>query len=113
RDMIQWHRTQQMKQAKLGRLVLQFHAHIEKEEAKRLERISKERLKALKNDDEEAYMKLIDQAKDTRITHLLKQTDSYLQSLAEAVTAQQNDAVHSDSVTRGGVEMMDELNFEE
>ncbi|KAI7817839.1 SNF2 family N-terminal domain-containing protein [Gamsiella multidivaricata] len=108
RDMIQWHRTQQMKQNKLGRLVLQFHAHVEKEEAKRIERISKERLKALKNDDEEAYMKLIDQAKDTRITHLLQQTDSYLASLAEAVTAQQNDSVHSDIITRGGIELMDD-----
>ncbi|KAG0340107.1 hypothetical protein BG004_006547 [Podila humilis] len=110
RDMIQWHRTQQMKQNKLGRLVLQFHAHIEKEEAKRIERISKERLKALKNDDEEAYMKLIDQAKDTRITHLLQQTDSYLASLAEAVTAQQNDSVHTDVITRGGIELMDDDN---
>ncbi|ORZ14387.1 SNF2 family N-terminal domain-domain-containing protein [Lobosporangium transversale] len=113
RDMIQWHRTQQMKQNKLGRLVLQFHAHVEKEEAKRIERISKERLKALKNDDEEAYMKLIDQAKDTRITHLLQQTDSYLASLAEAVTAQQNDSIHTDATTRGGVELMDdESNFD-
>jgi ATP-dependent helicase STH1/SNF2 len=36
-------------------------------------------------------MKLIDTAKDTRITHLLKQTDSYLDSLAAAVVAQQNE----------------------
>jgi len=108
RDMINWHRTQQAKQNKLGRLVLQFHSHVEKEEAKRVERISKERLKALKNNDEEAYMKLIDQAKDTRITHLLQQTDSYLSSLAEAVTAQQNDSVHTDTMTRGGIELMDD-----
>ncbi|OBZ69596.1 hypothetical protein A0H81_10243 [Grifola frondosa] len=39
-------------------------------------------LGALKADDEEAYMKLIDTAKDTRITHLLKQADAYLDSLA-------------------------------
>ncbi|KAG0051732.1 hypothetical protein BGZ83_003350 [Gryganskiella cystojenkinii] len=108
REMVQWQRAQQMRQSKLGRLVLQFHGHVEKEEAKRVERISKERLKALKNDDEEAYMKLIDQAKDTRITHLLQQTDSYLASLAEAVTAQQNDAVHTDTMTRGGIELMDD-----
>jgi ATP-dependent helicase STH1/SNF2 len=76
---------------KLGRAVLQFHAHTEKEEQKRIERLAKERLKALKADDEEAYMKLIDTAKDTRITHLLKQTDSYLDSLAQAVVAQQNE----------------------
>ena len=39
-------------------------------------RLAKECLKALKADDEEAYMKLIDTAKDTRITHLLQQTNA-------------------------------------
>ncbi|KAL0581366.1 ATP-dependent DNA helicase Snf21 [Marasmius crinis-equi] len=77
---------------RLGRAVGSFHAHTEKEEQKRIERISKERLRALKADDEEAYMKLIDTAKDTRITHLLRQTDAYLDSLAQAVVAQQNEA---------------------
>ena len=43
-------------------------------------------------------MKLIDTAKDTRITHLLRQTDAYLDSLAQAVVEQQNDDVHKDSV---------------
>ena len=36
-------------------------------------------------------MKLIDTAKDTRITHLLRQTDSYLDSLAQAVMEQQKE----------------------
>ncbi|KIY45726.1 SNF2-family ATP dependent chromatin remodeling factor snf21 [Fistulina hepatica ATCC 64428] len=77
---------------RLARSVANFHAHTEKEEQKRIERISKERLRALKADDEEAYMKLIDTAKDTRITHLLKQTDAYLDSLAQAVVAQQSES---------------------
>jgi hypothetical protein len=58
---------------RLGRAVLSFHAYMEKEEQKQIERISKERLKVFKADDKEAYMKLIDTAKDTRITHLLRQ----------------------------------------
>ncbi|KAG1758296.1 hypothetical protein EDD22DRAFT_957004 [Suillus occidentalis] len=53
---------------------------------------SKEHLKALKVDEEEAYMKLIDTAKDMRITHLLWQTDAYLNSLAQATVAQQNES---------------------
>jgi len=91
RDVLAVNRAAQDRVLKLGRAVLQFHAHTEKEEQKRIERLAKERLKALKADDEEAYMKLIDTAKDTRITHLLKQTDSYLDSLAQAVVAQQNE----------------------
>ena len=81
---------------KLGRLVLKFHADTEREEQKRIERVAKERLNALRADDEEAYLKLIDTAKDTRITHLLQQTDAYLDSLAQAVRAQQNDDAHAD-----------------
>ncbi|ORY86891.1 SNF2 family N-terminal domain-domain-containing protein [Protomyces lactucae-debilis] len=77
------------KAQKLGRGVLAYHSYIEKEEQRRIERNAKQRLQALKADDEEAYMALIDQAKDTRITHLLKQTNTYLDSLAEAVKQQQ------------------------
>ena len=91
REVLSMNRTAQDRVIRLGKAVLSFHTHAEREEQKRIERISKERLKALKADDEEAYMKLIDTAKDTRITHLLKQTDSYLDSLAQAVMAQQSE----------------------
>ncbi|CAG8540969.1 456_t:CDS:10, partial [Cetraspora pellucida] len=108
RDLTQWHRSSQGKQLKFGRAVVNYHSQVEKEEQKRLERLSKERLRALKNDDEEAYLKLIDKVKDTRITHLLKQTDQYLDSLAQAVVAQQRDELHKDPIVRGGIELMDE-----
>ncbi|KAJ7674433.1 SNF2-family ATP dependent chromatin remodeling factor snf21 [Mycena rosella] len=85
-------RAAQDRVARLGRSVLNFHQHTEKEEQKRMERITKERIKALKADDEEAYMALVDNVKDTRITHLLRQTDSYLDSLAQAVASQQNES---------------------
>ncbi|KAG7450799.1 uncharacterized protein BT62DRAFT_1045760 [Guyanagaster necrorhizus] len=91
REVIAVNRAAQERVLRIGRAVLSYHVHTEKEEQKRIERISKERLKALKADDEEAYMKLIDTAKDTRITHLLRQTDAYLDSLAQAVVAQQNE----------------------
>ncbi|CAG8499092.1 1292_t:CDS:10 [Paraglomus occultum] len=108
RDLIQWHRTNQAKQSKIGRAVLNYHSQIEKEEQKKEAQKAKDRLKALRNDDEEAYLKLIDQVKDTRITHLLKQTDAYLGSLAQAVLAQQNVDLHNDPTMKGGVELMDE-----
>lgn len=81
---------------RLGKNIMRWHVEYEKEEQKRIERVSKERLKALRNNDEEAYMKLIDTAKDTRITHLLRQTDSFLDSLAQAVAAQQEEASDKD-----------------
>jgi ATP-dependent helicase STH1/SNF2 len=99
RVMIATARAAQDRVYRLGRAVQSLHAITEKEEQKRIERISKERLKALKADDEEAYMRLIDTAKDTRITHLIRQTDAYLDSLAQAVVAQQIDAGGQDNFT--------------
>lgn len=95
------HRAHVSKFAKLGKTLLKFHVDAEKEEAKRVERVSKERLKALRADDEEGYLKLIDTAKDTRITHLLRQTDSFLDSLATAVAVQQNDAIQLEQAANG------------
>lgn len=76
----------------LARFVNNFHLNTEKEESKKLEKTAKQRLQALKANDEEAYIKLLDQTKDHRITHLLKQTNSFLDSLAKAVKLQQQEA---------------------
>ncbi|KAI8066725.1 SNF2 family N-terminal domain-containing protein [Gongronella butleri] len=94
RDMLAWHKSQQGKVTKLGRAVLQYHQYIDREEQKRNDRRFKERIRALRNDDEEAYLKLIDKTKDTRLTMLLQQTGSYLESLSRAVMDQQNDPAH-------------------
>ncbi|KAG2236231.1 hypothetical protein INT48_008591, partial [Thamnidium elegans] len=90
--LVAHHKNNESKLSKLGRTVVQYHHHIEKEEQKRVERIAKERILALKNDDEEAYLKLLDEAKDTRLTHLLKQTGQFLESLTKSVVDQQNDS---------------------
>lgn len=84
--------SHQNKMAKMGKLMYSHHFNIEKEEQKRIERNAKQRLQALKANDEEAYLKLLDQAKDTRITHLLRQTDGFLHQLASSVKAQQRAA---------------------
>ena len=84
--------NQRQKMQKLGRMMLAQHQNIEKEEQKRIERTAKQRLQALKSNDEEAYLKLLDQAKDTRITHLLRQTDGFLSQLAASVKEQQRKA---------------------
>ncbi|EJU05536.1 hypothetical protein DACRYDRAFT_74776 [Dacryopinax primogenitus] len=92
RDMLAARKAAVQNSQRFGKMVLRFHADWEKEEQRRLERLSKDRLKALKNDDEEAYMKLVDTAKDTRITHLLKKTNEYLENLTQGILAQQKAA---------------------
>ncbi|OLN85816.1 Chromatin structure-remodeling complex subunit snf21 [Colletotrichum chlorophyti] len=84
--------SQRNKSNKLNKLMFAQHYNIEKEEQKRIERTAKQRLQALKANDEEAYLKLLDEAKDTRITHLLRQTDGFLRQLAASVKTQQRKA---------------------
>ena len=84
--------AQRNRSQKFGRMMLQHHQHIEKEEQKRVERTAKQRLQALKANDEETYLKLLGQAKDSRISHLLKQTNGFLSQLATSVKQQQRSA---------------------
>lgn len=81
--------NQKARMQKLGKAMVAQHQHMEREEQKRIERTAKQRLQALKANDEETYLKLLGQAKDSRITHLLKQTDGFLNQLAASVRAQQ------------------------
>ncbi|CZT52557.1 probable SNF2 family ATP-dependent chromatin-remodeling factor snf21 [Rhynchosporium secalis] len=98
--------NQRVKIGKLGRMMVAQHQNIEKEEQKRIERTAKQRLQALKSNDEEAYLKLLDQAKDTRITHLLRQTDGFLSQLASSVKEQQRKA--AERYGDGAGEFLDE-----
>ncbi|GMM27306.1 RSC chromatin remodeling complex ATPase subunit [Martiniozyma asiatica (nom. inval.)] len=98
----------QNKRYQLGKQINNFHQQVEKDESKKLERTAKERLQALKANDEEAYIKLLDQTKDKRITHLLKQTNSFLDSLANAVKVQQQESKIVTQIENG--ESLDENN---
>ncbi|KAI9331458.1 SNF2 family N-terminal domain-containing protein [Zopfochytrium polystomum] len=74
---------------RLGSSVQKLHERAEKEEQKRAQRVALERMNALKANDEEAYLRLIDQAKDKRITQILQKTTNYLAGLSAAVLTQQ------------------------
>ena len=101
--------NKQLHKIQLARSIHQFHQQTEREQSKKLERNAKQRLQALKANDEEAYIRLLDQTKDKRITHLLKQTNSFLDSLANAVKDQQNDSkTHKSIVNKQIVEENEE-----
>ena len=90
KDFLTYHRNQAAKVAKLAGAVSRFHQVAAKDEERRIQRVSQERLTALKANDEVAYLKLLDQSKDTRITHLLGQTNSFLKTLTNAVEKQKS-----------------------
>jgi ATP-dependent helicase STH1/SNF2 len=99
--------AQRNRTQKMGRMMVSHHGHMEREEQKRIERTAKQRLQALKANDEETYMKLLGQAKDSRISHLLKQTDGFLTQLAASVRAAQRGTAE-----RYGDEEIEELEEE-
>lgn len=85
----------------LGKSVNHFHQQADREESRRKEKYAKQRLQALKSNDEEAYIKLLDETKDQRITHLLRQTNSFLGSLATAVKVQQHETSTMEKIDKG------------
>merc|ERR1712008_341693 len=85
RDLMNFHKNNQMKIQKLNKAVLNWHANAEREQKKEQERIEKERMRRLMAEDEEGYRKLIDQKKDKRLAFLLSQTDEYINQLTDMV----------------------------
>jgi len=91
RDLMNFHKNNQVKIQKLNKAVLNWHANAEREQKKEQERIEKERMRRLMAEDEEGYRKLIDQKKDKRLAFLLSQTDEYINQLTDMVRAHKKD----------------------
>merc|ERR1712083_544039 len=85
REMMNFHKNNQLKIQKLNRAVLNWHANAEREQKKEQERMEKERMRRLMAEDEEGYRQLIDQKKDKRLAFLLSQTDEYINQLTDMV----------------------------
>ena len=79
----EWARTA----VKLGRAVLGSFDLKARKEVKEKERQQRERLKALRENNIDEYMKLINDTKNERITELLAETDRYLKELGAKVQA--------------------------
>ncbi|KAG2379064.1 hypothetical protein C9374_007702 [Naegleria lovaniensis] len=72
---------------KLNKDLVTFFEKKAKQEKEKKARAEKARLKALKENDEEAYFKLLEQTKEGRLTELLKQTDQCLKSLGASLVS--------------------------
>eukprot|EP00741_Cyanophora_paradoxa_P002047 tig00000545_g1983.t1 len=73
----------------------QLHAVFRDKEKKRVqeeERRARERLRALKENDEEGYMRMLEESKNERLMFLVRQTDSYLREIGAAVSVERERA---------------------
>ncbi|KAL8162672.1 hypothetical protein V2J09_014161 [Rumex salicifolius] len=84
--------------------ILSWHGR-QRQRATRLEKL---RFQALKSDDQEAYMKLVEESKNERLTMLLGKTNDLLVSLGAAVQ-RQKDAEHADDVEQSKESEEEEL----
>ena len=86
-----FHRDARRGAVRLGKAVL-LHFEMERRKGKRdNEKAQRERLKALKENNMEEYMKLVSDSKNERITQLLQETDNYLAELGAKVQQQKVD----------------------
>ncbi|KAM3755195.1 hypothetical protein ACB098_02G022400 [Castanea mollissima] len=73
--------------------IMQWHQRLRQ----RATRAEKLRFQALKSDDQEAYMRMVKESKNERLTMLLEETNKLLVNLGAAVK-RQKDAKHSDDI---------------
>jgi SWI/SNF-related matrix-associated actin-dependent regulator of chromatin subfamily A member 2/4 len=74
---------------KLNKGLIKWHLNKEKREMAMRERAEKDRIHALKRDNEEEYIKMLQETKNERLLALLAQTDDYLRQIAELVDQEQ------------------------
>lgn len=73
-----------------------------REEERRKKKQQMERLRALRNNNEDEYLELLKTTKNKRLIQLLKQTDEYLMQIGAQVERQKQRARDEDSMANGG-----------
>ncbi len=87
------HSEHLIRQRKVLRSMTTFHTQREREERKRAGEAEKQRIRALKENDEEAYMKLLEDTKNDRLLTLVRETDSALYSLGAKIRAHKTETM--------------------
>jgi len=78
-----------------------WHRDRAREEERRRKRMQQERLRALRNNDEDEYLQLLQDTKNTRLMQLMRQTDEYLQNIGAQVERQKRTALEEDGALGG------------
>jgi SNF2 family DNA or RNA helicase len=89
-NVMQLHRANRLRSSVLAKQAAAAVQQERRREEARQKREEKERLRALKENDDEAYYKLVDQTKNKRLKDLLNQTDNYLRRLGAMVAMEKD-----------------------
>jgi len=85
------HHAVASKWKKINNSVQSYYRQQMKKKEKLEKRLEKERLEALRNNDEEAYRKLLEKTKNKRLSTLLGQTEDFLSTLGARVAQHQQE----------------------
>ncbi|XXG81817.1 hypothetical protein AAC387_Pa09g2379 [Persea americana] len=69
----------------LNKYVKEFHKRKERIHKEKIDRIQREKINLLKNNDVEGYLRMVQDAKSDRVMQLLKETEKYLQKLSSKI----------------------------
>jgi hypothetical protein len=97
-----FHRETRRTGHKLAKSVLQDFESKARRENKERERAQRERIKALRDNNLDEYMKLINDTKNERIQALLAETDNYLHELGDKVRQQKDSIKQTNGASSSG-----------
>eukprot|EP00698_Gefionella_okellyi_P009866 TRINITY_DN2530_c0_g1_i3.p1 TRINITY_DN2530_c0_g1~~TRINITY_DN2530_c0_g1_i3.p1 ORF type:complete len:1174 (+),score=207.58 TRINITY_DN2530_c0_g1_i3:3464-6985(+) len=104
-EFLKFHEARRAVQAYINRHVSTWHVVRERERAAQAEKQARDRMQALKANDEEAYLRLLKETKNERLTALLAQTDEFLAQLGAKVQSEkdlQHEMDEKERVEAGG-----------
>ncbi len=90
KDFKDFHAARAKKMKKLSKDILNYHTNEARKQQQEEERQKRARLNALKENNEEEYLKLLEQAKSERLALLLKETDRYLEKISAMISLQKD-----------------------
>eukprot|EP00736_Rhodelphis_marinus_P012156 Rmarinus@m.28402 len=89
--------SRSLSRKRINKIVSRWHQTREREEMRKLERRDRERVRALRSNNEERYIELLEETKNDRLLNLLNQTDSYLSEIGAMVQKLRKDAKREDA----------------
>jgi SWI/SNF-related matrix-associated actin-dependent regulator of chromatin subfamily A protein 2/4 len=100
KDFYQFHHKSKKMLTKVSAAVMKRTEDAEKMKEVLAAKEAETRLRMLRENDEGAYRKLIAESKNTRLQHLLDQTDQYMDAMAARITSHQDESHQAEATKR-------------
>ena len=98
RDFTSWHREKRRAAKRNGDSVLKELEEMERKRQAESKVAEKERLAALKENNEEEYIRLLKKAKNERLLTLIRQTDQYMHTIGAHIKSEQQKRLDDNSI---------------